>query len=231
MNKSRAFVFIFAVLIHGITFGQTTESTAPNQGDSTPKPKTKFLDDFEAGIEHWKTTDSEAWTLTKDENTGKHVFGLNKRISNYEPKYRSPHNIALLDGFVFESFELTFDVKSTLDTGDHRDCCIFFGYQNPTQFYYAHLGAKPDPASGQIMIVDNAARTPLTTNKKKVDWNDDWHHIKLVRDFKTGKIEIYFDDMDTPQMAVEDQTFGSGQVGLGSFDDMNDFDNFKIFER
>ena len=58
---------------------------------------------------------------------------------------------ALIRDVKMDSFELTFRVKSTLNTGNHRDCCIFFNYQDPTHFYYVHLGAKPDPASGQII--------------------------------------------------------------------------------
>ncbi|MEZ6096765.1 MAG: hypothetical protein R3C03_21495 [Pirellulaceae bacterium] len=127
------------------------------------------------------------------------------------------------------TFKLTFDVRSALDTGNHRDCCVFFGYQSPTEFYYVHLGAKPDPASGQIMIVNNAARTPLTQNEQSVPWDDEWHHVTLIRDVESGMIEIYFDDISKPLMTVNDKTFGSGRIGIGSFDDVNQFDNIKLF--
>jgi hypothetical protein len=124
---------------------------------------------------------------------------------------------------------IQFRVKSTQDTGGHRDCCVFFGYQNPTQFYYVHLGARPDPNSGQIMIVNEAPRTPLTDNKNPVPWTDDWHQVKVVRRIETGAIEIFFDDMTKPIMTATDKTFGKGRVGIGSFDDMNDFDDVKVF--
>ena len=128
-----------------------------------------------------------------------------------------------------ESFELTFKVKSTKDTGNHRDCCVFFNYQDATHFYYVHLGARPDPASGQIMIVNDAPRTPLTKNKKRTPWSpSDWHTVKLQRDFETGTIAIYFDDMNKPHMQVNDRTFGKGQIGIGSFDDMNAFDEVRL---
>lgn len=186
-----------------------------------------FSDDFQQGSRRWQTTDDTAWTLSRDgENQ---VFGLNRRISNYQPKFRSPHNIALIKDIEVSSFVLIFRVKSTNDTGNHRDCCVFFGYQNPTQFYYVHLGAKPDPASGQIMIVDEAARRPLTVNKKTVPWDDQWHTVKLVHDSEEGSIEIYFDNMESPHMTVVDKTFTKGQIGLGSFDDMNDFDDVRLY--
>ena len=52
--------------------------------------------------------------------------------------------------------------------------------------------------------------------------------MKLVRDTKKGTIEVYFDDMKTPHMSITDKTFGKGRIGIGSFDDMNDFDNVKL---
>lgn len=186
-----------------------------------------FSDDFERGSNNWETTDDAAWYLHKDgENQ---VFVLNKRTSNYQPKVRSPHNIALIKDIKLSDFVLIFNVRSTKDTGDHRDCCVFFGYQDPTNFYYVHLGAKPDPASGQIMIVKDAPRTPLTENTKLVPWDDEWHTVKVVRDSEEGTIKVYFDDMEKPHMTAVDKTFGKGRIGIGSFDDMNDFDDVKLY--
>jgi hypothetical protein len=188
-----------------------------------------FSDDFESGIAHWETTDDTNWKLMSEGDN--HVFGLTRRISNYEPKYRSPHNIALIKGIQLSDFVLTFRVRSTNDTGGHRDCCTFFCYQDPTHFYYVHLGAVPDPHSGQVMIVKDAPRQAITNNEKKVAWDDDWHQIKLVRDSQSGTIEVFFDDMDHPHMKVVDKTFAKGRIGIGSFDDMNNFDDVKLYGR
>jgi hypothetical protein len=92
-----------------------------------------------------------------------------------------------------------------------------------------HLGARPDPHSGQIMIVNDAPRKALTENKKPTPWDDGWHDVKVVRDTEKGTIEIYFDDMDAPHMQATDRTFGKGRVGIGSFDDMNDFDDVRLY--
>ena len=70
-------------------------------------------------------------------------------------------------------FVLTFRVKSTKDTGGVRDCCIFFNWQDSQNFYYVHLGARPDPHSGQIMIVKNAPRKAMTTNKNLTPWKNE----------------------------------------------------------
>lgn len=186
-----------------------------------------FSEDFEEGIERWELTDADAWSLSQHD--GNHVFGLNKRKSAYEPKYRSPHNIALIKDIRVADFVLTYRVRSTKDTGGHRDCCTFFCHQDSTHFYYVHLGARPDPHSGQIMIVDNAPRKAITENEKEVPWDDEWHQVKLVRDSQAGTIEIYFDDMKQVHMKAVDTTFGKGRIGIGSFDDMNDFDEIRLY--
>jgi hypothetical protein len=188
-----------------------------------------FSDNFEDGRTRWQTTDEESWTHR--EVDGNKVFGINRRESSYQPEVRSPLHIAMVDGLELTDFVITFKVRSTKDTGGHRDCCVFFGHQNPTNFYYVHLGAKPDKASGQIMIVKGAPRTPITENERPTPWGDGWHHVMLVRDSKSGSIEVYFDDMATPHMKAVDKTFGKGGIGIGSFDDMNDFDDVRIYGR
>ena len=185
-----------------------------------------FSEDFEGGIDRWEILDPKTWKLsTRDNNT---AFAITERKSEYRPAVRSPRHIALIREVSVEDLELTFRVRSTKDTGDHRDCCIFFGWQDRTHFYYAHLGAKPDPSSGQIMIVNDAPRKPLTKNSKRTPWTDDWHRVKLVRTASTGRIAVYFDEMDQPLMEVTDTTFGAGQVGIGSFDDLNEFDDIVL---
>ena len=186
-----------------------------------------LTEDFEQGADRWETTDAGSWSLHRHEDGA--AYGLNRRVSNYRPPVRSPHNIALIEGVKVASFVLQLQVKSTLDTGGHRDCCLFFNYQDPTHFYYVHLGARPDPHSGQIMIVNGAPRVALTKNKKRVPWDEHWHDVKLVRDVESGRIQVYFDDMDHPHMETVDKTFGRGRIGIGSFDDMNDFDNIKLY--
>lgn len=186
-----------------------------------------FTEDFDSGRDKWETTDDKSWEIIDE--AGKKSFGLNKRISDYQPKVRSPHNIALVKSIQLSDFVLIFKVRSTKDTGNHRDCCAFFCHQDAEHFYYVHLGAKPDPASGQIMIVNNEPRRPLTDNKKEVPWDDAWHTVKVVRTSETGSIQVYFDDMKNPHMTAADKSFAKGRIGIGSFDDMNAFDDLRLY--
>lgn len=186
-------------------------------------PVTVFQDDFESGLDHWEILDRATWSLA--ERDGNHTFEITERESAYTPPVRSPLHVALIKNVELASFEITFRVRSTRDTGNHRDCCVFFAYQDDQHFYYVHLGARPDRHSGQIMVVDAAPRLALTKNTKRTPWDDAWHRVRVVRDAGSGSIEVYFDDMKTPHMHVIDKRFGSGRIGIGSFDDMNEFDD------
>ena len=107
---------------------------------------------------------------------------------------------------------------------------VFFGWQDPANFYYVHLGEKPDPHSSQIFIVGDKPRTAITTkNTGGIPWKDGyWHSVKVVRRVKDGTIEIYFDDMNTPAKVAKDTTYKWGMVGLGSFDDLGAWDDVRI---
>ena len=113
--------------------------------ESGSSAQTVFVEDFEHGLGRWELIDASSWAL-QAHGMGQSL-SITQRESQYQPKVRSPLHIALVKELKVGDFEITFRVKSTKNTGNHRDCCIFFNYQDPTHFYYVHLGAKPDPAS------------------------------------------------------------------------------------
>jgi hypothetical protein len=192
---------------------------------ATAAERVVFDEDFSDGVDRWEVLDPETWRLN-DEGT----FEITSRQSAYKPPHRSPYHVALVRDLVVSDVAIEFRVKSTLDTGDHRDCCVFFGWQDPAHFYYVHLGAKPDTASGQIQIVDGADRRPLTDNRRHVPWTDGWHKVRLERSATTGHIAVYFDDLTTPLMEATDKSFGPGRVGIGAFDDRDAFDDVRVME-
>lgn len=196
------------------------------QHEKSQQDKTLFFEDFENGTQRWEFLDPATWKLEKRDGSG--VLEITDRGSQYKPPVRSPGHVALVKDLELASFQITFRVKSTKDTGNHRDCCVFFNYIDDQHFYYVHLGAKPDPHSGQIMIVKEAPRLALTKNEKLTPWDDQWHDVKVVRNAKSGAIDIFFDDMTQPHMQINDKTFGKGRIGIGSFDDLNAFDDVRI---
>lgn len=188
-----------------------------------------FQDTFEEGASRWRPSDADAWKVI----AGPHGKVYNQfRPSEYRPPHRSPLNISLLGDVYVGDFTLEVDLQSTTRDYGHRDMCLFFGYQDAAHFYYVHLGKKADDHANQIFIVNDAPRTKISTRTTPgIDWDDQWHHVKIERRVATGTIEIYFDDMDEPVMTASDKTFPWGQVGVGSFDDTGNWDNVKVFGR
>jgi hypothetical protein len=190
------------------------------------EPTVVFEEDFESGLDRWEILDPATWRIADRE--GNQTVEITARQSAYERPVRSPGHVALIKDLELGSFDITFKVRSTKDTGNHRDCCIFFAYQDDQHFYYSHLGAKPDPHSGQIMIVKEAPRLALTENTRLTPWNDEWHTVRVSHDVESGAIKVYFDDMSKPHMEVVDKRFKTGRVGIGSFDDLNEFDDVVV---
>lgn len=183
-----------------------------------------YQDDFESGTNNWQPTEAAKWKIT--EEGGNHVYHLLGK-SDYQPPHRSPHSISILKDIVVADFEFTVKVKTLQSSRAHRDMCLFFGYQDAANFYYVHLGEKTDPHANQIFIVNDAPRTKISEiTNKGTPWKDRvFHQVKIVRNVETGLIEVYFDNMETPQMVTHDKTFTWGQIGLGSFDDLGQWDD------
>ena len=128
------------------------------------------------------------------------------------------------------NFVLDLKFQSTKKDYGHRDLCLFFGFQDPSHLYYVHFGKKTDDHANQIFIVNDKPRTKISTKTTEgTNWDDEWHHARIVRDVESGRIEIYFDDMKTPVMTATDKTFTWGKVGVGSFDDTGRFDDVYLF--
>ena len=220
-----------AIEVHAQTANPTvtqepdTDVDSVTEGTSTKLPNV-YSSDFENGADEWQFID-EGWKVKQLESTK--VLSQHIKKSNYKPEFRSPLHIALLKDKTVKSFKLNTQVLSTHKDYDHRDACLFFGYQSPTQYYYVHLGKKMDPRANQIFIVNNAARAKISlTTTDGTDWDENWHQVRIDRDATSGDIKVYFDDMENPAMTAVDKTFTWGQVGVGSFHDTADWDDFTL---
>ena len=151
------------------------------------------------------------------------------QASKYEPKVRSPLNIALRREAELDGFVLDVKVRSTTRDYGHRDLCLIFGYVDPSHFYYVHIAKEADPHANSIFLVDGKPRVSIAeTRTKGTAWTDGWHDVRLKRDPGSGLIEVFFDDMTHPVMTAHDKTFAHGRIGLGSFDDTGMFDDLVV---
>ncbi len=187
-----------------------------------------YHDDFSAADNSkWDPSDPKAWQLVKQgENQVFNQFAQSK----VETPVRSPFNRCVLKDVLVGSFVLDLKFQSTARDYPHRSLCLFFGYQDPAHMYYTHFGQKTDDHANQIFIVNNEPRKKISTKTTAgTPWDNAWHHARIVRDIDSGKIEVFFDDLETPAMTAVDKTFTWGQVGIGSFDDTGNFDEVTVY--
>jgi hypothetical protein len=226
--KSRALAVALAALLGG-SFIVLARSPAQRADDTGGK--VVFRDNFNRDAPTgWDLTDRSAWRLALAEPGRNRVLEL-FRASKYEPPVRSPFNIALAQGLEIADFTLDLKLRSTSRDYGHRDLCVIFGYQDPSHFYYVHLGKEADPHANSIFLVNGKPRVSIAESRTSgTPWTDGWHKVRLVRDAQTGLIQVYFDDMDHPAMTAHDRTFGRGRIGVGSFDDTGMFDEIVVRE-
>lgn len=188
-----------------------------------------LAEDFESGkADRWEPTDPGAWRV--DRQGDNHVYNQHKKRSNYEPPVRAPYNRSLLKELYVGNCVLDVRMQSTHPDYGHRDMCLFFGYQDESHFYYVHLGKQADEHANQIFIVDGKPRAKISTRSTPgTNWDDQWHHVRVVRDVKSGEIRVYFDNMTEPAMTATDKTFTWGRLGVGTFDDTGHFDDVLVY--
>ena len=184
-------------------------------------------EDFEAGADRWQPTDPAAWKIAQSPEGN--VYSLFEQ-AKYQPPYRSPRNIALLEGPTVGDFELRAKLQSTVKDYNHRSMVIVFGYQDPAHFYYVHFGKRTDDHANQIFIVDGAPRVKISTKTTSgTAWDDAWHAVKITRNVANGRTAVFFDDMHEPVMTASNKKFTWGRIGIGAFDDLGNFDDIELY--
>ena len=193
--------------------------------------KLVYDQDFKApqALNDFEMTDHRAWQISKEgDNDVLQLFGK----SEYKARVRSPFNIALLKEPIIGDFVMEVKLAQSGKEYGHRDLCLFFGVNSPTNFYYVHIATTTDDHANNIFIVNDEPRTRISSKTTGgTNWGptNSWHTARVERNATEGTIRIYFDDMSIPIMEASDKHFTSGRIGFGSFDDTGQFDEIKIW--
>lgn len=207
-------------------------SAAGAAGDRPPKTFSDmpllFVEDFESGgLALWEPSDQKAWRIVAQDDN--HVLNQFQQ-SKVKTPVRSPFNRSVVKDVVVGDFVFDVQVQSTIKDYPHRDVCLFFGYQDPAHMYYVHLGKRADDHANSIFLVNGEPRVSIAeTRTSGTDWDDEWHHVRIVRKVAEGTIAVYFDEMTKPVMTANDTHFTWGRIGVGTFDDTGNFDNIRLW--
>lgn len=162
---------------------------------------------FESGTE-WKMEKDGGRNALAIKQSGKQVAGLP----------RAPFNRAWVKDLTVGAFVMEVKLKTTERDYGHRDMCLLFGGQDPSHFYYAHLGQVADPRCNAIFVVDGKDRENVTkTTNEGVPWDSSkWQTVRIERK-ESGEVAVYFEGEKV--MTSEGKGMLVGRVGVGTFDD------------
>ena len=179
------------------------------------------LDDFVA-------TDKSVWKWGADGERG-YIEHFSR--SNYKYKVRSPYNIALIKKIEVKDFILDVKLHQTGKEYGHRDMCVFYNFKDRSNFYYTHIASVTDKNAHNCFIVCDEPRLKISYQTSKgYNWSGrKWHDLHLIRENKSGEIDVYVNDFSKPIMRAIDKTFDWGRIGFGSFDDTGRISTIKLY--
>lgn len=192
--------------------------------------KLVYQQDFqsEESLDEFVATDKRVWKWGSEKDVGfiEH-FGKSK----YKYKVRSPYNIALVGGIEVKDFILEAKLRQTGKEYGHRDMCVFYNFKDRSHFYYTHIASVTDNHAHNCFIVNDKPRTKISYETTKGHkWSSrEWHDLRLIREYESGKIEVYVNDFKKPIMRAKDKTFDWGSIGFGSFDDTGRIAKIKLY--
>ncbi|GAA4884367.1 PQQ-dependent sugar dehydrogenase [Serinicoccus chungangensis] len=171
----------------------------------------------------WAPRTPEKWEFPGD------AVVLAEAGDNPDDGIRRPFEYAVLTEGP-ELGSVVMDAQVRLDepvSVNNRDVILVFGYQSDTEYYYAHLSQDNTIyAHNGIFKVDGADRERIddqwdgTIGAPPAVTDDAWHDVRLVHCADTGRIAVFLDGLERPLLTATDDTFGSGRVGFGSFDNV-----------
>lgn len=139
---------------------------------------------------------------------------------------RRPLQYALLKDACMGDFTLRVKVRRA-----GRSMMIAFGYQDTLHFYYAHLSADDGnhAVHNGVFKVDGGERFRIAGAGSRPALPDqNWHEVRIVRQVETGKMQVFADSDPQARFEYTDTSFRFGRVGLGSFNETGDFDDFRL---
>jgi len=174
-------------------------------------------------LSEWDFPHAEDW-VSKTENGRPYLHMLRPGDPGVP---RRPLQFARLRNVNVGSFDLSVKVRR-----QGSSMIIVFNYVDTLHFYYTHVSkdrGAVQPVHNGIFLVDGGPRRRIAGAEAQPALPDTrWHTIRVVRNARTGLIQVYSDVQKKPLFSVVDHHFTCGQIGLGSFDETGDFADLKI---
>jgi hypothetical protein len=167
------------------------------------------------------------WVVAEDESGARYL--LSERPAPYKPTAEtdpSPGSYAVYSGKTYGDFDLSLKAKVNATTdGEPKsktDFIIIFGFTDPDNYCYMQFQVGNEGAFYQV--INNSKSLVGTANETAAISDTAYHDYRLVR---TGtSVTAYVDG--TAYLTVDDPALGiAGKIGMGSYNDIVFFDDFK----
>ncbi len=182
----------------------------------------EWSDDFNSSLDRWLLPLPQHWKHGAEDGNGYLSLVVGRPIG----KPRRPVKFAVLKEACVADFDL--DVRMRRN---EKTLIITFGYQDRTRFYYTHISVDDGDHSvhnGIFKVHGGSCYRIAGLGSEPALPTTEWTKIRVVRDVATGKIEVYAGEDPKPRFEAIDPSFKYGGVGLGSFDETGDFDDFHL---
>jgi len=200
----------------------TDLAETPNMIAANSRQEFTYLiaDGFEDGnADGWTPLDANNWEVKMDEGDMAYC------TRNAAPLSGSRLGEYSLLPTAYGDFSLTLSARlgADVDSNANADYAVVFGYQDPENYDYVMF--NNNAAYTQLFkVVDGIRATALDTATD--DWLTDnaYHEIKVSR--VGDEIRVYYDGKRI--LKANDNSFGKGQIGVGSFNDPACFDDIRV---
>ena len=189
-----------------------------------PEYPVVFSETFDGGLAAWTPRETSRWETTAAANPNL------KLTARGEPgPFRAPLSWMVKgDHQPAGSFTLTARgiCHTSLETKG-RDVLLIIGWKGPLDYTYVHFSAENSQVHNVMMRVKPEGRELLPHATRPVPklLKKDWQIIRVWYDKPSGMLRCYVDDMETPMMSCKIGELPAGAAGVGSFDDMVEFDD------
>ncbi len=203
--------------------GSVVASPRRAPSNATPR-RLDWVDNFHSGrLDGWAMPFPEDWEVLSQGGL-RYLHMIRPRPPGIP---RRPLQFARIKNIRFGSFDLQARVRR-----DQKSIIVVFNYVDTLHFYYAHLSRDRGTAvsvHNGIFIVNGGPRRRIAGKLAAPALPDHgWHTVRILRNVRTGSIEVFMDGRRQALFHVMDRTFRCGEVGLGSFDETGDFADIRL---
>ncbi|MFM7180727.1 MAG: hypothetical protein ACKO2G_04595 [Verrucomicrobiales bacterium] len=196
----------------------------PAEKAAAPEFPVVFTENFAKGLAEWTPRETCVWEMTAATNPNLEL------VTRGNPgPFRAPLSWLVRGGHQpAGSFTLTArGICHTPLTTPGRDLLLLVGWKGPLDYTYIHFSAENSTVHNVIMRVkpDGREQLPHLTQPVPKLVKKDWQTIRVWYDRPSGMLRCYVDDMESPMMSCKVGDLQAGAVGVGSFDDMVEFDD------